>query len=71
MAGLAGIYSSDDLASILSGIGPGPGKPLKNGRAAWFDDHTGIVLIFNPGSADKGTAFIPRQGRSYYDKILH
>jgi hypothetical protein len=41
-------------------------KPLARGRNAWWNQATGTVVIYDPRSADKGTAFRPTAGRSYY-----
>jgi hypothetical protein len=38
-------------------------------RLAWWDDVKKVVLIFDPKSIDKGTAFIPGKLKAYFDAL--
>ena len=49
---------------------PSAFKALGNGRAAWWDDASGTVVIFDPKNRDLGTAFRPSGGRDYFDNRL-
>jgi filamentous hemagglutinin len=44
-------------------------KNLSNGRVAYWDNATQTVVIRNPHAVDGGTAFKPKQGRSYFDNL--
>jgi hypothetical protein len=63
------IGSPEELTDVIGGIVTGPGKSLDRGRHAWYDDGTGILVIFDPDNADKGTAFIPKHGRACYEGL--
>lgn len=49
---------------------PSAFRELRNGRSAFWDDATGTVVIRNPSAADGGTAFRPRNGRSYFGRAF-
>lgn len=55
------------IESILAN--PSAKKPLSNGRSAYWDDTTGIVVIRNPNAADGGTAFEPMNGEAYFNNL--
>ena len=44
-------------------------KSLSGGRTAYWDPSSGTVVIRNPSAADGGTAFIPSDGKAYYDGL--
>ena len=44
-------------------------KALSGGRHAFWQDSTATVVIYNPGAADKGTAFKPGAGIGYYNGL--
>lgn len=44
-------------------------RDLRRGRSAYWDEGTGTVVIKDPSSADGGTAFRPRTGRSYFEGL--
>jgi filamentous hemagglutinin len=59
----------DGYARIIDDvINTGEMKILKDGRSAFWKDPT--VVIKNPLDPDGGTAFIPTNGRSYFDNTL-
>ncbi len=66
-----GLSSSKELAEYLGRVqAGGVEKVLENGRIAWFDEAKQVVLIFNPKSADKGSAFIPKAaGIDYFNAL--
>jgi hypothetical protein len=47
------------------------GRPISGPRGglAWWDDVKKVVLIFDPKSIDKGTAFIPGKLKAYFDAL--
>ncbi len=45
-------------------------RQLNGGRIAYWDDSRKAVVIFDPNSVDKGTVFVPKQGRYYFDVVL-
>lgn len=47
-----------------------PGKMLANGRHAWFDPNSGLIIIFNPNTQKEGTAFIAANGLHYFNNVL-
>jgi len=46
-------------------------KSLERGRTAYWQEETGTVVIRDPKHRDAGTAFQPKDGRRYFDEILH
>jgi hypothetical protein len=54
---------------IESVIRNGEAKSLSGGRIAWWDSGSGTVVIRNPGAVDGGTAFVPTNGRAYFDGL--
>ncbi len=44
-------------------------KQLSNGRSAYWDDASGMVVIRNPNAVDGGTAFKPTNGKSYFNNL--
>jgi len=44
-------------------------RKLSNGRTAYWNDKEGIVVIHDPSSVDRGTAFRPTAGRTYFDNL--
>jgi RHS repeat-associated protein len=45
-------------------------RQLSGGRIAYWDDTRKAVVIFNPSAVDRGTVFVPKQGRYYFDVVL-
>lgn len=45
---------------------PEVSKPLQNERVAYWKD--GVFVVYNPHSRDLGTAFMPPEGKPYYDR---
>ena len=43
-------------------------KTMDDGRTAWWDDSLEIIVIHDPYSPDKGTAFKPDDGKDYFNK---
>lgn len=58
-----------DFAPIVADVmnSPDATKDLKNGRKAYWKGDT--VVIYDPGSGDKGTCFKPTLGKKYYDNL--
>jgi hypothetical protein len=54
---------------IESVIRNGEAKSLSGRRTAWWDSGSGTVVIRNPGAVDGGTAFVPSNGRAYFDGL--
>ena len=48
---------------------PSETKSLSNGRTAYWDNNTKTVVIHDPKSKDGGTAFIPTNGKKYFDGL--
>jgi filamentous hemagglutinin len=44
-------------------------RTLSNGRVAYWDNSTNMVVIYDPNSSDWGTAFRPTDGRIYFDGL--
>ncbi|MFO0765053.1 MAG: RHS repeat-associated core domain-containing protein [Patescibacteria group bacterium] len=44
-------------------------KMLQNGRYAYWQESTNTVIIRDPRSSDMGTAFQPKNGKSYFDNL--
>jgi Pretoxin HINT domain len=65
-----GITTRSQFAQrIESAIRNGEAKSLTGGRTAWWDPGSGTVVIRNPGAVDGGTAFVPTNGRAYFDGL--
>jgi filamentous hemagglutinin len=48
---------------------PSASKVLSRGRAAFWHQASGTVVIRDPRNSDLGTAFKPVRGNSYFDKL--
>jgi filamentous hemagglutinin len=44
-------------------------KTLSGGRTAYWDSSLGTVVSRNPSAVDGGTAFVPRDGKAYFDGL--
>lgn len=68
-----GIRTERQFARHIDSVLANPSaiRNLTKGRTAFWDDVTGTVVIKNPADPDGGTAFIPKQGRYYFDEVLH
>lgn len=44
-------------------------RHLSSGRAAYWDQASGTVVIRNASAADMGTAFRPTAGRTYFENL--
>ena len=64
--------SQEEFAAKIKDIitSPDDVKDLENGRKAWWNDASGIVVIYNPNDVDKGTSFKPKNGKKYFDESL-
>jgi filamentous hemagglutinin len=56
-----------DMQRIIDN--PSVSKQLARGRTAYWEETTGIVVIYDPHAPDGETAFKPHTGRSYYDNL--
>jgi hypothetical protein len=43
-------------------------KQLARGRTGYWNDAEGTVVIFDPSELNGGTAFRPKNGKSYFDE---
>ena len=48
---------------------PSEVKKLDRGRTAYWDNNTKTVVIVDPKSKDLGTAFVPKNGKAYFDGL--
>jgi len=66
-----GINSEQELAEHLEGIMANPSDyaELIRGRRMYWDDATGTIIIENATETDKGTAFVPLEGKETFDEI--
>ena len=44
-------------------------KQLAGGRVAFWNDSKNAVVIYNPSAIDKGTVFIPTNGKAYFNGL--
>ena len=58
---------SDRIESVIRN--PSEVKTLSGGRTAFWDAGSGTVVIRNPTAADGGAAFVPRDGKAYFDGL--
>ncbi|MCA8031585.1 filamentous hemagglutinin N-terminal domain-containing protein [Burkholderia arboris] len=58
---------SEKIENILNN--PSATKQLSNGRSAYWDDASGVVVIRNPKAVDGGTAFKPVNGKAYFNNL--
>ncbi|WP_244124605.1 filamentous hemagglutinin N-terminal domain-containing protein [Burkholderia gladioli] len=58
---------ANQIENILNN--PSATKQLSNGRSAYWDDASGMVVIRNPNAVDGGTAFKPTNGKSYFNNL--
>ncbi|WP_077927560.1 hypothetical protein [Wohlfahrtiimonas populi] len=68
-----GIKTIDDFQRHINNIIENPSsiiKKLERDRVAFWDDASGTLIIFDPRSKDKGTAFRPKNGKSYFDNDI-
>jgi filamentous hemagglutinin len=66
----SGVNSKSDFASLIDNtVANGEMKNLARGRTAYYDGSTNTLVIHDPSSPDSGTAFRPRDGRSYFDGL--
>lgn len=67
------LSSADEFAGLIDGImkkaAGSDVKSLAKGRQAFWDGGSNTVVILDPNSPDLGTAFRPKQGRSYFDNL--
>jgi hypothetical protein len=45
--------------------------PLSNDRKAWWDEETGMVVIYNPNAPNKGTAMMLGDDAEQYFRTLN
>jgi len=62
----------EEFASHVNGIikNPSETKQLERGRTGYWDNSSKTTVVHDPHSSDGGTAFVPRQGKSYFDHDL-
>jgi RHS repeat-associated protein len=70
-----GVASKAELQSLIKRIIEGADaandvRELSGGRVAFWDDARKAVVIYNPNAVDKGTVFVPTEGRYYFDVRL-
>lgn len=60
-----------EFAQHIGGImaSPSASKNLAKGRQAFWDDPSKTVVIRDPSSPDRGTAFRPKDAKAYYDNL--
>jgi filamentous hemagglutinin len=65
------IFTPEQFAIEIQRIidNPSVSKQLARGRTAYWEETTGIVVIYDPHAPDGGTTFKPHTGRSYYDNL--
>jgi hypothetical protein len=68
-----GISTKEQFVDFIEKIMDNPSdyKKLENSRDAFWDDATGTVVVRDFNHPDKGTAFRPKDGKSYFDNDLH
>ena len=59
---------SNHIEDILTE--PDAYRNLERDRTAYWDDESGTVVIHDPNNGDGGTAFVPEDGRDYFDYRL-
>jgi hypothetical protein len=65
-----GISSQQELAELIDNIMiSGESKEGRNGRIAYWDEDSGVIVIENPNEWDRGTAYRPSDGRNDFDKF--
>jgi RHS repeat-associated protein len=57
------------VGEVIEGASGANVRSLSRGRTAYWDDATGTVVIHDPRSPDLGTAFRPKDGRSYFEGL--
>lgn len=65
------ITTQQQFANQIENIfnNPSAEKQLSNGRSAYWDDTSGMVVIRNPKAADGGTEFKPTNGKAYFNGL--
>jgi len=64
------VSSKSDFATTIDGVMKNnPPKFLSEGRVAYYDESTNILVIRDPNTADGGTCFRPTEGKPYYDRL--
>ncbi len=60
-----------EFAQHIDGIMTKPSslKNLSKGRKAFWDDKSKTIVIKDPKSPDLGTAFKPKNGKTYFDNL--
>ena len=66
-----GISSRAQFAEHIENVmsNPTAKRTLRNGRSAFWDSRSKSVVIRDPSSRDGGTAFVPRNGRAYFNGL--
>ena len=66
-----GFTSRTQMANHISRVmnNPSAVRNLQRGRTAYWDNATQSVVIRNPAAKDGGTAFVPKAGRTYFEKL--
>jgi len=63
--------TADDFTRHVDDVmtNPSASKNLAKGRKAFWDDNSKTVVIRDPNHPDLGTAFKPKDGKSYFDGL--
>jgi hypothetical protein len=66
-----GFATRDQMAAHIDRIvaSPSASRALSRGRRAYWHESSGTVVIYDPSTADGGTAFKPNRGRHYYEGL--
>jgi filamentous hemagglutinin len=66
-----GIKNTDEFATEIDRVMTEAKhtKKLSAGRTAYWDGASGTIVIHNPTAADRGTAFKPVNGKTYFDNL--
>jgi filamentous hemagglutinin len=60
-----------EFADIIQNVMENPSvtRALSNGRTAYYDANSGLVVIVNPNASDFGTAFVPANPLQYFNGL--
>jgi RHS repeat-associated protein len=66
-----GIQNEQELAEHIESVMiGGEEKPnLRRGRHGYWDEATGTLVVFDPNDTDRGTAYIPKDGRIAFENL--
>ena len=63
--------TTSEFADIIQSVmeNPSAERALSNGRTAYYDANSGLVVIVNPNASDFGTAFVPANPLQYFNGL--